>query len=167
MYENPNIVREIRNTIYQLKHQMGTPAWVYQITSAETDYRSGQRQRTVTKKFVRHAIALPANGGRKGYQGINVLTDAKIFASQGGQGWDQDARSFVFDGRDLPGHVWAPEDWIVCQGQRYEVVTIEVLDFGAGWAIDCKRLHGLGAQQVIEQELTAEFPVSGEVNIEP
>lgn len=150
MPSNPNLQRIIHQTLYQLKHWYGVPVDIYKLDSADTDYRTGSRSASVSKTSVRLAVVLPADSVRKFFQGISYISESKPFASPGGPGWDQDTRGFVFDGRDLLDFEWELEDWIVYDGKKYEVFTIEALEYKTGWLIVGKRARGTDPEQIID-----------------
>lgn len=153
MLANPNLQRIIRQTIYQLKHRYGAPVDVYKMQSASTDRRTGERTTEVSKVYVRKAVVLPADAVRKFFQGISYISESKPFVSQGGPGWDQDMRGFIFDGRDLIDYQWEVEDWIVYDGKKYEVTKIEELEYRTGWMIVGKRVRGSDPEQIIEANI--------------
>jgi len=150
MPPNPNLQREIRQVLYQLKSRYGAPVDVYQGSSQQTDYRSGAKTAVATKTSIRMAIVMPADATRKFFYSISYLAESRAFTSQGGPGWDDESKGFIFDGRDMPGHTWEVEDWVVYDGKRYDVSNIEELEFGTGWMIIGKRAKGTNAVEQID-----------------
>ncbi|MHC4371442.1 MAG: hypothetical protein ACYSW8_27830 [Planctomycetota bacterium] len=100
MSGNPNLNREVRQVLYQLKKEYGAPCDVYQLSSATTDYKTGVKTATKTVTSVRSAVVMPALTMRKLFQGISYLSASKPFASLGGEGWDGTTRAFIIEGRD-------------------------------------------------------------------
>lgn len=164
MNGNPILNRLIRQTIYDLKHRFGGAITVYKVVDSTTDYKTGVKSIDTTSWAVRKAIILPNQLTREIFQGISYLSASKAFASLGGQGWDEATRSFIVDGKDLPGHQWDIEDWIVYRGKRYDIETIEVLEWDTGWLIVGKeikgQLSGGGTQVNVEQSLPVQQTVA-------
>ncbi len=139
---NPTLNRLIRQTIYDLKHRFGGEATVYKVVNSTTDYKTGTKSIDTTSRLVRKAIILPNQLTRELFQGVSYLSASKSFASLGGQGWDEATRSFIFDGRDLRGYSFDIEDWIVYRGKRYDIETIEELEYDNGWLVIGKEIKG-------------------------
>lgn len=159
---NANLNRTIRQAIYQLKMEYGSPVDVYKLDSASTDYKTGVKSATTSVIRVRNAVVMPASTVRKMFQGISYLSASKPFASQGGEGWDGTSRAFIFEGRDLPGYVWQVEDWIVYRDKRYDVSVIEELDCDSGWLIVGKEVKGVVPEQIIKLNVVDSFNPSDE-----
>jgi hypothetical protein len=157
---NPNLNRTLRSALYQLKHEYGAEVQVYKLDAASTDYKTGVKTATKSVQTVRKCVVLPASTVRKLFQGISYLSASKPFASQGGQGWDGTTRAFIFEGRDLPGYEWEVEDWIVYDDKRYDVATIEDLDFNSGWMIIGKEVEGTVPERIINVNVVETMTVT-------
>jgi hypothetical protein len=157
MNGNPNLNRELRLTLYQLKKEYGAPVDVYKLDSSTTDYKTGVKTATKSVISVRLAVVMPAITMRKMFQGISYLSASKPFASQGGQGWDGTTRAFIFEGRDLPGYDWEVEDWIVYRDRRYDVSEIELLEHDSGWLIIGKEVKGVVPERIIQLNVVDSF----------
>lgn len=157
MSGNPNLNREVRQSIYQLKKEYGSPVDVYKLDSATTNYKTGVKSATKSVIRVRLAVVMPASTLRKQSMGISYLSASKPFASQGGQGWDSTTRAFIFEGRDLPGYDWEVEDWIVYRDRRYDVAEIESLEYDAGWLIIGKEVKGAVPERIIQMNVVDSF----------
>ena len=142
MNGNPMLNRMIRQTIYDLKHRFGGEVTVYKVVDSNTDYKTGDKSINTTSRLVRKAIILPNLLTREIFQGVNYLAASKSFTSLGGQGWDEATRTFIFDGHDLKGYTFETEDWVVYRGKRYDIETIEQLEFDTGWLILAKEVKG-------------------------
>lgn len=164
MPSNPNLQRIIRQTIYQLKHEYGRDVQVYKLTSASTDRRTGVKTQDEALFQVRKCVVMPTNAMRKIFQSISYISASKPFVSQGGQGWDGEQTSFIFEGRDLPAdHRWEVEDWIVHNGIRYDVSNIEHLADNAGWMIQAKAVLGAECEQCIVLNIMDDLILDQEV----
>lgn len=150
MAGNPILSRVIRQTIYGLKQHYGNPIGVYKLTSASTDYKTGIKTASVTSVDVQKCIVLPSLIDRDLEQSISYISASKAFTSQGGPGWDEGLRDFIFDAQDLPpGYKWAVEDWLVYRDQRYDIQNIEDLEFSVGWLVRAKEVNGVDPDRLI------------------
>ena len=146
---NPTLNRLVRQTLYDLKKRYGAKVTIYKLTSASTDYRTGAKSATKLSQDVQKCIVLPTQELRRFFASIAFISAAKQFLSPGIQGWDQSQRGFIFEGRDIPGWEFEPEDWIVYRDRRYEVVQVERLEFDTGWLVVCKEAKGAQPEQDI------------------
>ncbi len=164
---NPNVIRQVRETIYALKKEFGEPVSVYKLSSASTDYETGVKTATRTSVDVRLCPILPAGVMRKFAQSAAYLKTSAPFTTPGGQGWDQGTRGFIFDARDLPvGYVFEIEDWVVYDSRRYdpkEVIAIE----GLGWMVTATEVRGALPEQIINLNVVDTFGVEQTPGIDP
>lgn len=165
MNGNPNLNRMVRQAIYELKQQYGDSVSLYRINSAETNYETGEKTSTTTVYKFRRVVILTATTIRKLYYGINYLSDAKQFTGQG-QGWDESMRGFIFEGRDLKGLQPQTEDWIVYRGKRYDIMSIQELEYDSGYLMIGKELRGSFPEEVFENSLSHVIDLQDEVESE-
>lgn len=142
MNGNPNLNRMIRQTIYDLKHRFGAEVTVYKVLDSNTDYKTGVKSIETSSRFVKRGIVLESSHSREVFQGVSYLSASKSFASLGGQGWDESKRAFIFDGADLRDYAFELEDWLVYRQKRYDIESIEELEFNSGWLIVAKEVKG-------------------------
>ena len=167
MIQNPNLVRQIRETIYALKKDFGVSATVYKLAAAETDYETGEKTATWTSVEVRRCPVLPASAVRKFAQSVTYLKSSASFVTPAGQGWDQGTRGFILDARDLPiGYSFEIEDWIVYNGKRYDPKVIEELGAGLGYLVLAVELRGSRPEQDIRVNVVQDFGVTDEAEEE-
>lgn len=159
---NPAFVPAVRQAIYTLKHRYGGEITVYHLASASTDLETGVKTATKDSYYIRKAAILPTAELRKFFASISFISASKSFISPGQQGWDQSERGFVIDARDIPGFEFQPEDWIVYRNSRYDIVTIERLEYDTGWAIIAKELKGADPEQDISLNVVDTLDVSQE-----
>src|SRR5262245_35561260 len=138
---NPNIARLVRQTIYSLKTRYGSPVTLYRLVDSSTNYQSGERSNDVTSVSVRNCIILPEVLSRELFQGVSYLAASRSFASLGAQ-WQEGVRGFIFDSIDLREFIPNLSDWIVADGQRFNIESIESLK--AGFLIVGKAVRGDG-----------------------
>lgn len=164
---NPILNRIVRQTIYDLKLRFGAPVEVYHIDSAETNYRTGQKTVNRSKIDVQRCIVMPNVIARDMAQTISYISASKPFVWQGAGGWDEGTRMFIFDARDLRNYTMHIEDWIVYRNRRYDIHSIEELEYDSGWAVVGKEVLGVNPEVIIDQrvtdELEAEDSAEGEV----
>jgi len=164
MLGNPGLNMMVRNTIYEIKHRYGAPITVYRLTAASTDYETGVKTATTASYYIRKAAILPADEMRRFFASIAFISASKNFVSTGMQGWDQSTRGFVIDARDIRDFEFQPEDWITYRHKRYEIVTIERLEYDTGWLIVGKELKGSIPQEVTELTITDTIEMDQEAN---
>jgi len=146
---NPTLNKLVRQTIYDLKKRYGAKITVYRLSSAATDYETGVKTATKVSLDVQKAAVLPSSEARRFLTSIAFISASKSFVSPGMQGWDQNVRGFILDARDVPGWEFEPEDWLVYRDDRYEIVTVERLEFDTGWMIIGKQTKGSVPEQDI------------------
>lgn len=163
---NSNLRRIIDHTLYQLKHQYGEEVEVYKLQDSTTDYTTGEKSASKTVRKVNKCVVMPAQTVRKFFQGSAYVGAGKQFATQGGQGWDQDTRGFIFQGRDLIGYEWQKEDWIVHNNERYDIKSFESLEQNVGWLVMGTKVRGYKSERIIELNVvsTINMEQSAEVN---
>jgi hypothetical protein len=157
MSGNPRLNKMVRQTIYDLKHQFGDEVTVYKVLDSSTNYKTGVRSIETQAYPVKKCIVLPNTMTRELYQGVSYISASKAFTSLGGMAWDQAKRGFIFEGHDLPGYTWDIEDWIVYRGKRYDVESIEALEYDSGWMVVATEVKnatsGGGPSAGIEQSI--------------
>lgn len=156
---NPNLDRTLKNILYTLKHQYGDSVDIYHLENTSTDFKTGEKTNTISKRSSRHAIVLPIDVLRKFFQGITYIAESRAFASQGGPGWDQETTGFIFDDLD---YEFQPEDWIIYKNKRYDVNNIQ--DIGQGYLVVCKHARGSNADQIIEVNAVTTLNAKGVAN---
>jgi hypothetical protein len=140
---NSNLTRIIRSTVYQLKQTYGTDIVVRKTLSSETDYRTGEVVANYEHTFVRRAILLPNVVTRGSYVSPWYTQTNKPFVTKGGMGWDDAARLFIFDARDLPiNFEFELEDSIVKDQNRFDIKMVEDVGEGVCWAVWTTQAQG-------------------------
>jgi len=162
MSGNPGLNMMVRNTIYDLKTRYGAPITVYRLTSATTNYKTGVKTGTVANYNIRKAAVLPADEVRRFFASIAFITEAKSFVSPGMQGWDQSTRGFVIDSRDIRDFEFQPEDWIVYRHKRYELESIQRLEYDTGWLVIGKELKGTDPKEIIDLNVSSTLEMDQE-----
>jgi hypothetical protein len=167
MRSNPKVKQAIRQTFYMLKQQYGVPCRIYKLTDSDTDYETGQTDNVVERRSVRLACLMPSEVARSNYFSPFYNQTNKPFITKGGMGWDEAARLFYIDGRDIPGYNFAVQDYIVCNGQRFDVLSFEEFGDKDGWSVWTTQALDTKPEEVWEQEpessLSFEDSVDGEV----
>jgi len=140
--------QQIRRVLYALKRQYGGPIDVHKLTASTTDVRTGQRQQTVTVTRIARAPVLPGHTARKAIRGISLISANKEIVTGGT--YDSQKRDFIIDRRDAPNlSTLTADDWIVCDGRKYQVAEVDALEFNAAWVVTAKELVGEVPQQTI------------------
>ena len=131
---NRGLLRSLRLTLYTLKRQFAGSVYIYKLIDAATDYKTGVKTSTQEVYAVRRAIVLPIKIQRDEVKTLSIVSANKSFAYGGT--YDAGVRLFVIDARDVPSDFDLDlNDWIVYNGQRYSIKTIDKLELQAGWLI--------------------------------
>ncbi len=138
---NRNLAQRSRETLYALKRDYGDRIDIYKLLSSSTDELTGAK--VITKDYfpIRRAIVMPEKKDRTVQQSISLISANKEFV-QGGT-YDVGTRDFIVERRDCPNlPELGADDWIVYEGLKYQIKTVETFEPNAGWVINAKRLSG-------------------------
>lgn len=162
--ENRSLNRFIRRTLYSLKRQYGSRIDVYQLNDADTDYQTGEKTVNKTVYIVRKCIVLPVKIAREVVQSITQISANKMFVYGGS--YDAGTRLFIIDARDMPNnHEFANDDWLVYNGRRYDIKSIEEFEQHTAWSIIAKEVKGVRAEQVFFAHITDKLNLDQDVTI--
>jgi hypothetical protein len=151
--ENRSLNRFIRRTLYSLKRQYGSRVDVYQLNDAETDYETGAKTVSKTVNIVRKCIVLPVKIAREVVQTISQISANKMFVLGGT--YDAGTRMFILDTRDMPDdHEFTMDDWIIYNGRRYDLKSVEEFEQHSAWTIIGKEVKGVRPEQVFFAHIT-------------
>lgn len=138
---NYNLIRFIRRNIRHLKSEYGGPIRVFKLGTTTTDYETGQKSYTAQSCFVPRAVVLPATMSREVAQTISIISANKKLV-QGGS-FDTGKRRFIIDRTDLPeSFLLANDDWIVYEGKKYQLISIEEFEYKTAWLVVGKSIEG-------------------------
>ncbi len=165
---NYNLNRWIKQTLYMLKRQYGGPISIYKLNEAETNYRTGRKGITKTVYNVNRAIILPVKVGRDAVKSISQISANKKFTSGGT--FEKGVRDFIIDRSDVDSNLeLTADDWIVYNGRRYNIKSIQEFEFGTAWIITGQEVMGAHPEQhyitasdhllLTSQAATARFPI--------
>ena len=143
---NYNLIRFLRRAIRAMKKEYGNPITVYKLGSVATDYDTGVKTETHTSVFISRAVVLPAMLTREVIQTISMISANKKIV-QGGT-FDPGMRKFLIDRTDVAS-TWTIEkdDWIVYDGKRYDVKSVEEYEYKTGWIVAAKEIEGAPAYE--------------------
>lgn len=153
MSVSPRLTRLIRQTLYDLKIAFGQQVSVYKIESSDTNYETGEKQISTVARLVKKAIVLPSDQSLQILQGVNYLAASKVFTSLGGGTWDSTQRAFIFDGVDAVDGIGLT-DYLVLDGQRYDVASIEALTGNLGFLVVGKHVLGQPSGGVVSENVS-------------
>lgn len=138
----------IRQTLYTLKRQYGFELDVYRITNSVTDVETGVKVVSRVKYTVDRAIVLPSSLIRKDAYDLAYFAANKNFTY--GATFDVDTRMIVLDADDLPIDFEIKlDDFIVFNGERYQIKKSDQLDNNLGFAIIMQLLKGIPPRAII------------------
>jgi hypothetical protein len=138
---NYNLIRFIRDNIYRMKQDYGSPITVYKLTSVDTDYETGEKSASRTAYPITRAVVLPVNIKREVIQSISVISANKKIV-QGGM-YDVGMRTFIIDRRDASFTDLNNDDWIVFDNKRYDIKAIQEFEQRTAWLIVARELEGV------------------------
>ena len=127
-----------RRALYMLKRQYGGPIDICKLVCSQTDVRTGQKTASTDVYHIRRAIIMPAGWSRMKRPPISSAN--KDYVAGGAH--DTNTRDFIVDRRDAPDLTLTSDDWIVCQGRKYQVSKVEAFEFDSGWIITAKESVG-------------------------
>lgn len=160
---NKSLERAIRRNIYAMKRQYGAKIDVYRIVSSETDHLTGEK--TVIKEVhpVRRAPVLPSRMKRDVTQTISIISADKQFVYGGF--YDASKREVIIDSRDLPNdYEIKPEDYVVFNGERWDVIGVEKFEYDTGWVLTVKNLPGMPAYEIQDLLITQDLSLGQEAS---
>jgi hypothetical protein len=124
-----------------MKKEYGNQITVYKLGTVATNYDTGVKTETHDSTFIRRAVVLPVTLTRDAIQTISMISANKKVV-QGGT-FDPGLRKFLIDRTDVVS-TWTIEkdDWIVYDGKRYDVKSVEEYEYKTGWIVTAKEIEG-------------------------
>lgn len=131
----------MRQALYTLKREYGACVSIYKLVTSNTDPRTGIKTISTNVTTINKVPVLPSKIKRVAQAGISLISSNKEFVMGGT--YDQGARDFIIDRRDCP-NLTEPtsDDWIVFNGRKYQVETVEAFEYDCGWVITGRELVG-------------------------
>lgn len=143
---NYNLIRFIRRCVRQMKAEYGNSITVYRMGATTTNLNTGQMSTTHTSVHINRAVVLPVKLSRDVVQTISLISANKQLL-QGGT-IDQGLRQFIIDRTDVPTTFDVKkDDWIVYDGKRYDVKTVDEYEYKTAWHIHAKQIEGNPARE--------------------
>lgn len=142
---NRNLNRWIKQTLYMLKRQYGGPVAIYKQTGSTIDYRTGVKTITKQSYHINRVIILPVRVGRDAIKSISQISANKKFTSGGT--FEKGVRDFIIDRSDVDDIELTADDWLVYNGRRYNIKTIQELEFSTAWIITGQEVMGAHPEQ--------------------
>lgn len=143
---NYNLIKFIRRCIRQMKKEYGGPITIYRLDSATTNYDTGVKTTTHTSVFIRRAVVLPATLTRDVIQSISLISANKKVV-QGGS-FEPADRHIIIDRSDVDSDfIIENDDWIVYEGKRYDIISIDEYEYKTAWLVKVKRIEGAPAYE--------------------
>jgi hypothetical protein len=142
-----------------MKRQYGARVDVYKVVSSTTDHLTGEK--TVIKEVypVRKAPVLPYKIQRSVVQTISIISADKEFVYGGA--FDSSKREIIFDARDLPQNFEIkPEDYVVFNNMRWDVVNAERTEYNTGWVVAVKNLPNMPPYEIRDILITQDLALS-------
>lgn len=147
MPTNRSLNQRIRQCLYSLKKEYGAgPLHVYTFSGSTVNLETGAKTQTKTVTVVRVAIVLPAKVTRGVVQTISMISANKAFVYGGN--YDSRARTFIIDRRDAPDLTLKDDDWLVFNGRKYEIKSIQEFEYDTAWVVVGRELIGEVPEQI-------------------
>ncbi len=138
---NAKLVRMVKQNLYMLKRQYGSPAVLCSLLDANTDYTTGTKVVQYSICHVRKVIVLPSRMWRDVVANVARISSNKPLA-YGGE-FSVGDRGFIIQGDDVPEGVGVKmDDWIVYRGSRYSVKKVLNVCGNVGWMIVARKHPG-------------------------
>jgi hypothetical protein len=137
---NYNLIRLVRRCIRQMKVEYGSPVTVYKLISTDTDLKTGVKTVNRESVYVDRAVVMPDVLKREQLTPISLISANKSVV-QGGS-YDHGTRRFIIDRTDVPGWALEHDDWIVYNGSRYNIQTIDEFEQETAWLIVARKIEG-------------------------
>lgn len=137
---NYNLIRLVRRCISQMKKEYGSPITVYKLGDTTTDLETGVKTVSRTSTYIKRAVVLPNRLSRDAIRSISLISANKQVV-EGGY-YDVGTRTFIIDRRDASGVTLAEDDWIVYDGKRYDIKTIEEFEQQTAWMVVAREIEG-------------------------
>lgn len=147
MPTNRNLNQRIKAALYSLKKQYGGgPVSIYTFGGTTTNVDTGVKSVTKTVTIVKTAVILPAKVQREVLQSISQISANKSFVYGGT--FDSRMRTFIIERRDAPGVELKDDDWLVFDGRKYEIKSIQEFEFDTAWVVVARQILGEVPEQI-------------------
>lgn len=141
--------REIQLTLYHAYRRHGAPADLYQVKRNVVDLDTGENGQVVERLTIQ-LVSFKANQRSLFDYDIGYIKANSNFV-YGGQ-YEASDRMGFFSTRNLPTDFkLSKEDYIVVQGERYNLFRFDAIDYQAGYIVHMRLTHG---QEVYGQKIT-------------
>lgn len=144
-----NQLRFVKDVLYQLSKQYGTPLDIYRVTSSTADTTTGRKTVAKTVCNIKRAIVLPSDvSSRFVYNHTYIAADKQF--TYGGL-FDINVRTVIVDKRKIPSD-WdlkGENFYAVCDGVKYDFKLVTQTIDHASWVIILKAIEGTPPAQVI------------------
>lgn len=145
--ENRNVIQRIRSALYSLGQEYGAgPLSVYTNLGTTTDTKSGVKVVNRSVTIIEKVIVLPAKLNRDLVQTISMISANKSFVYGGS--YDSLARNFIVDRKHLTLASLTLNDWLVFDGQKYEIKRIDEFQYETAWVVLARQLVGEIPEQI-------------------
>lgn len=136
----------LRTALYNLRQRYGVNVDFYRLTESNTDFTSGLKTTTRTKYSVKKLIRLPIKTIR---HSLGDFNDFAHFITT-----DHNQRQFILDMRMSNGYIPDENDYLVIGNDRYEIKSIQILDFDLGFMISAESTEGAKLKRVFTESIT-------------
>jgi hypothetical protein len=144
-----------------MKAGYGGPITLYKLISVSTDRATGTKTAGHLSLPIDRAVVLPDMLSRNHVQTISIISANKQVV-QGGT-YDPGIRRFIIDRSDAPAWELDQDDWLVYDGARFDIKTIEDFEQNTAWLVTAKHVRGAIVHEDIYQTVSHNIPLAGTV----
>lgn len=134
-----NLLRQVKNIVYKLKRQYGTPAVLAQVETTGTDYATGEVSREYTTLAIARAILLPDSESLLTIYSGPFYQAGREFTY--GAAFEEGQRYCIIDAKDLRGIEITISDYLTVNTYRYGIKKIVAVAEGYAFMLLLNRLE--------------------------
>jgi thioester reductase-like protein len=143
----------IKNVLYKLKLDYGTPIDIYRYGSQTVDTRTGKIEKP--KTVIKLSLAVVLDNGSK-----REFVPSKNADFNYGGYFDTDKHVCIIDAEDVPfNFVPTMEDYIVHNNTRWAISSITELISAYGWVIMMKDTQGVPPAQLLSDSVCTDLDI--------
>lgn len=140
-------LRLIKGVVYRLKRSFGCPMAVYRQSPESINLATGESSITRTSVEIKRAVVLPSKVHRGFTFDIGYLKANSNFTY--GAIYTDAQREVIIDRKDLPFALAATDEfYIVYQGKRWEIKSVEEFEFNVAYYLILARIDGAIVNEV-------------------
>lgn len=137
MYKNN--LRQIAVLLYKLKRNFGRKLTLRKFVSVTQDVTTGKQTQVFTSHAIRRAIVMPYSRARDFIYDLTFVAANKNFTY--GAFFDRASTAVIIDKADIPDLTIQPEDDLVIDEVRYQIVNTDETEGNTAYLLKVKALR--------------------------